>query len=115
MCRVASPQANRHEVRGQYRDTAMPLGFPAEQRLHGRPPTHSEGNQMELVHLNQKQLATRWGVSEASLERWRSVGIGPVFLKLQGQVRYRAADIEAYEAACLSRSTCCRGEGLTVA
>lgn len=37
---------------------------------------------MEVVHLNQKQLATRWGVSEARLPRWRSEGIGPKFLKL---------------------------------
>ena len=24
-----------------------------------------------------KQLATRWCISEATLERWRSAGIGP--------------------------------------
>lgn len=60
---------------------------------------------MDLVHLNQKQLAIRWTVSEATLERWRSVGVGPVFLKLSGQVRYRVADIEAFEESCLARST----------
>lgn len=32
---------------------------------------------MEVVHLNQKQLAARWSISEATLERSRSVGIGP--------------------------------------
>jgi predicted site-specific integrase-resolvase len=47
-------------------------------------------------HLNQRQLAERWDLSEATLERWRSEGIGPVFLKLQGQVRYRIEDIEAF-------------------
>jgi predicted site-specific integrase-resolvase len=52
---------------------------------------------MEVLHLNQKQLANRWSVSEATLERWRSVGIGPVFLKLFSQVRYRLEDIEAFE------------------
>jgi hypothetical protein len=26
---------------------------------------------MEVVHLNQKQLAARWHLSEACLERWR--------------------------------------------
>jgi predicted site-specific integrase-resolvase len=46
--------------------------------------------------MNQRQLANRWGVSEATLERWRSDGIGPVFLKLQGRVMYRLEDIEAY-------------------
>jgi predicted site-specific integrase-resolvase len=60
---------------------------------------------MEVFHLNQKQLAIRWDVSEATLERWRSDGIGPVFLKLLGQVRYRLKDIEAFEESCLASST----------
>lgn len=59
---------------------------------------------MSVKHLNQRQLADRWGVSEATLERWRSEGIGPVFLKIQGRVLYRAEDIEAYEAECLRKS-----------
>lgn len=63
------------------------------------------GEHMDVVHLNQKQLATRWAVSEATLERWRSVGIGPVFLKLSGQVRYRVVDIKAFEESCLASST----------
>ena len=49
---------------------------------------------MEVVHLNQKQLAARWHLSEACLERWRSEGIGPKFMKLKGRVRYRQVDIE---------------------
>ena len=48
---------------------------------------------MDNIHFNQKQLANRWDVSEGTLERWRSEGIGPVFLKLKGQVRYRLVDI----------------------
>lgn len=60
---------------------------------------------METCHLNQKVLAKRWDVSEATLERWRSEGLGPRFLKLQGRVLYRLVDIEAYEASCLSIST----------
>ena len=60
---------------------------------------------MEVVHLNQKQLATRWRISEACLERWRCEGIGPKFMKLTGRVLYRMVDIEAYEESCLSTST----------
>ena len=60
---------------------------------------------MEVAHLNQKQLAARWSISEATLERWRSAGIGPKFLKLCGRVLYRQADIEAYEESCLATST----------
>jgi len=58
-----------------------------------------------VKHLNQRQLADRWDISEASLERWRTEGIGPVFLKLQGRVLYRAEDIEAYEVESLRKST----------
>jgi predicted site-specific integrase-resolvase len=60
---------------------------------------------METVHLTQKILAKRWGVSEATLERWRCDGNGPAFIKLRSRVIYRLVDIEAYEAAHLSSST----------
>lgn len=60
---------------------------------------------MSVKHLNQRQLADRWDVSEATLERWRTAGIGPVFLKLQGRVLYRVEDVEAYEADSLRKST----------
>lgn len=60
---------------------------------------------MEVLHMNQRQLANRWGVSEACLERWRSEGIGPQFLKLRGRVMYRQVDIEAFEESCLRQST----------
>ncbi|MGA0839028.1 MAG: helix-turn-helix transcriptional regulator [Pseudomonadales bacterium] len=60
---------------------------------------------MDVVHLNQKQLAARWHLSEAALERWRSAGIGPKFLKLCGRVLYRQVDIEDYEESCLATST----------
>ncbi len=60
---------------------------------------------MDTKHLGQKQLAERWRISEASLERWRTEGIGPQFLKLPGRVLYRMVDIEAFEESCLSTST----------
>ena len=60
---------------------------------------------MGIKHLNQRQLADRWDVSEATLERWRSEGIGPVFLKLQGRVLYRLEDVEAFESDSLRKST----------
>ena len=60
---------------------------------------------VEVVHINQKQLAARRSISEATLERWRSEGLGPKFLKLCGRVLYRQVDIEAYEESCLQIST----------
>ncbi|WP_026289598.1 helix-turn-helix transcriptional regulator [Thioalkalivibrio sulfidiphilus] len=60
---------------------------------------------MEVAHLNQKQLAACWNISEATLERWRSAGIGPKLQTICGRVLYRQVDIEAYEASCLAAST----------
>jgi predicted site-specific integrase-resolvase len=63
---------------------------------------------VSVKHLNQRQLADRWDLSEATLERWRSEGIGPIFLKLQGQVRYWIEDIEAFETDSMRKSTSAR-------
>jgi DNA-binding Xre family transcriptional regulator len=56
---------------------------------------------MQVIHLGQKELAQRWRMSEATLERWRSDRKGPVFLKILGRVLYRLEDIEAFEVASL--------------
>jgi predicted site-specific integrase-resolvase len=58
---------------------------------------------VSIKHLNQRQLAERWGVSVASLERWRAKGIGPAFLKLYGRILYRLEDVEAFEAQNLHK------------
>lgn len=58
-----------------------------------------------LKHLSQRELSERWTIAETTLERWRSMGIGPVYVKLPGRVVYRITDVEAYERRCLRRST----------
>lgn len=45
------------------------------------------------------------------LERWRSEGIGPKFLKLYGRVIYRQVDIEEFEESCLATSTSTKARG----
>ncbi|WGO99778.1 hypothetical protein QFX18_06840 [Saccharophagus degradans] len=40
-----------------------------------------------------------------TLERWRSEGIDPIYVKLGGQVRYRREDVLENEAGYLRRST----------
>jgi hypothetical protein len=60
---------------------------------------------MEIIHFNQRVLAKRWDVSEATLERWRTEGIGQKYLKLCGRVLYRLVDIKEYESACPMSST----------
>ena len=59
---------------------------------------------MQARHLNQIELSRRWNISLRTLERWRSIGEGPAFLKLGGRVLYRREDIEAFEEAQLRRS-----------
>jgi hypothetical protein len=55
--------------------------------------------------MTQTELAERWRISEATLERWRTESNGPVFLKLGNQVRYRVQDVEAFEEVALRGST----------
>lgn len=55
--------------------------------------------------MTQTELAERWRISEATLERWRTESAGPLFLKLGNQVRYRLQDVEAFEEAALRGST----------
>ncbi|MDC9720817.1 MAG: helix-turn-helix domain-containing protein [Gammaproteobacteria bacterium] len=55
--------------------------------------------------MTQRELCNRWQVNEATLERWRSEGIGPIYVKLGGQVRYRREGVLKYEASCLRKST----------
>ena len=63
---------------------------------------------VENIYWNQAQLAKRWQVSEGTLERWRAEGIGPLYLKILGVVRYRQSDVSAFEAKCLRGSTSSR-------
>lgn len=54
--------------------------------------------------MTQGELADRWMLSESTLARWRSEGIGPIYLKLHGQVRYRMQDIQSFETEALRAS-----------
>lgn len=54
--------------------------------------------------LNEKMLADRWVCSIARFQRWRSVVVGPQYLKIVGKVLYRLRDLEAYEEASLIRN-----------
>ena len=60
---------------------------------------------MSIKHLNQNQLAERWNVSPRTLERWRWLGQGPIYLKLEGRVSYRLEDVKQYEADRLHANT----------
>jgi hypothetical protein len=48
-------------------------------------------------YLNEKQLARRWSMSHRTLQRWRRMGIGPDYLKLNRSVLYVLSDVENWE------------------
>lgn len=56
-------------------------------------------------HLTTAQLADRLGYSVRTVEDWRTDGYGPPWLPGRGGrgVRYREADIEAWEESRLVR------------
>ena len=46
--------------------------------------------------LQTAEAAKVIGVSKATLETWRSLGGGPVYVKYQRAVRYRQKDLEKF-------------------
>ena len=60
---------------------------------------------MSTRHMNQVEVAKRWGFSPRTLENWRCRGEGPRFLKIGGKVVYRLEDVEAFEQNQLRAKT----------
>jgi excisionase family DNA binding protein len=48
-------------------------------------------------HLTVDELAERLGVPRRTVYAWNSVGGGPKFLRVGRHVRYKIADVEAWE------------------
>jgi hypothetical protein len=55
--------------------------------------------------LTESQLAQRWQISAKKLQADRCSGRGVPFVRIGRRVRYRLADVEAYEAANLRTNT----------
>lgn len=51
------------------------------------------------TYVSPYELCKRWGktITPKTLANWRSLGIGPAYVKLEGRIVYSLADIEAYE------------------
>jgi hypothetical protein len=52
---------------------------------------------MSARHLTQTELAQRWRISPRTLERWRWLRQGPLYLKIGDRVVYRIEDIQTFE------------------
>ena len=93
-------------------DVPPSLGADSDDWLTGAAISkHEPFSPTSVQHLNQTKLARRWNVSPRTLERWRWLKQGPVYLKLGGRVAYRIEDVEAYEAV-QSRCRCMVGDPL---
>ncbi len=51
--------------------------------------------------ITQRELARRWGKSEAVISLASAIGAGPRYVKLDGQIVYTQDEIQRYERACL--------------
>lgn len=50
-------------------------------------------------HLSETKLAVRWSISRRTLQRWRHLGVGPSFIRLQRRIVYPLAEVESFENA----------------
>ena len=60
---------------------------------------------MQKMMMNENELATRWNISPKTLQRWRSEGRGPRFIKLSKRVVYPIDEVLDYESQALRAST----------
>ena len=69
--------------------------------------------------LTSKRVAEMLSIPEGTLRYWRNVGIGPVWHKLEGSIRYDVDDVSRYVEknrripsvrAYMEEKTCCIGE-----
>jgi predicted site-specific integrase-resolvase len=67
--------------------------------------TTAQAAQTEARAFDETQLARRWDISIRTLQQWRRMGIGPIYLKLGNRVSYRREDVEQYERQALRRGT----------
>ena len=80
---------------------------PENLRQNGVTP-ESEPQVNTSLALTETELAIRWNLSNKTLQRWRSDGIGPIFCKLGSRVMYLVRDIQNYEREISRYSTSAR-------
>lgn len=47
--------------------------------------------------FTEKELAKYWGVTKSTLQKWRTSGTGPIYIKIGGRVIYPKAYVLEYE------------------
>jgi len=69
---------------------------------------------MSKLNLTERELAEMWNVSPKTLQRWRSEGRGPSYLKLSKKVVYPLEQIKAFESQALYASTSQRASDIAL-
>ena len=77
----------------------------ANRSASGHSDMPAQGAPHERRVLSETELAHRWGVSPKTLQRWRTEGRGPKYLKLSKRVTYPLEAITEYERCALHIST----------
>lgn len=60
---------------------------------------------MQKMMMNENEPATRWNISPKTLQRWRSEGRGPRFMKMSKRVVYPIDEVFDFESKALRAST----------
>ena len=60
---------------------------------------------MQKMMINEVELAERWNLSPKTLQRWRSEGRGPRFMKMSKRVVYPMDEVLDFESQALRAST----------
>jgi len=60
---------------------------------------------MQKIMINEVELAERWNLSPKTLQRWRSEGRGPRFMKMSKRVVYPMDEILDFASQALRAST----------
>lgn len=55
-------------------------------------------------YITEDELSALWGIKKNTLQKWRSNGVGPVYIKRVGRVVYHKAALVDYE-----RNNCFQG------
>lgn len=90
----------RNKFRAAALESAAAIGSRSDEGFNLRRESAND-----YPHLNEQQLATRWGISPKKLQADRLKGTGIPFIKLGRAVRYRHADVMAWEERHLHAST----------
>ena len=66
-------------------------------------------NTTPLTVMTVQQASEYLGLAVSTLNKWRCLGGGPVFIKMGRAVRYRIEDLETFVQKSKASSTSCLG------